>query len=83
MIVRAPAGPSIRAITLPAFAPVSAALASSCGSSPAARSSSSRTSTISRSRPEGLSISQRRTKSRRRRSFSALEARGATVAVKR
>ena len=66
-IVRAPSGPGMRASRLPASEPVSAPLSSSSTSSPSARRSAVSASAIARSRRDGLSISQSRTKSPSRR----------------
>ena len=82
-IVREPGGPGSRASTLPASDSISAPVPSSVGWSPIWRSSSATASATARSRPDGLSISQSRTKSRTTRSFSARLARGAVATVKR
>src|SRR5918999_1361837 len=73
--VRAPSGPRMRASRLPESEPVSAPVSSSSTSRPSSRRSAVTASAIARSRPEGLSISQNRTKSSSRRSRSAGEAR--------
>src|SRR5687767_3414028 len=72
--VGASSDPGIRASTFPEPAPVAPAVSSSSTSRPSARRSAIRASAIARSLPEGLSISQYRTKSPSSRSRSSVDA---------
>src|SRR4051794_1258373 len=71
--VGAPSGPGTRANRFPESEPVREALSSSCTSMPSFRSSSVSASATPRSRPDGLSISQKRMNSASSRSRSSLD----------
>src|SRR4029079_10239864 len=71
--VGAPSGPGTRAIRLPESEPVWDAVSSSSTSMPRPLSASFSASATPRSRPDGLSISQKRMNSASRRSRSSLD----------
>src|SRR3954447_12041229 len=71
--VGAPSGPGTRAIRLPESEPVCEAVSSSSTSIPSPVSASLSASATPRSRPDGLSISQKRMNSASSRSRSSLD----------
>ena len=68
-----PSGPGMRASRLPESEPVCEVVSSSSTSMPSPRRSSISACATARSRPDGLSISQRRMNSARSRSRSSLD----------